>query len=191
MLRDSGVIVSLVRFKDNPYDGATLEPALEQATSMTGKTFDNVLVDKGYRGVKNIGGTDVIIPKKVSPKLSPHHRRKQRKRYARRAACARARQASPPVPEHGRPAAIKPIIGSPEERSPHGLLAHNAQASQQEASSKELKAPLKTSPSPPPPGTSKSGSTNFFEPSFQPSKHVPPRAPPPIKSKFTPPQTAS
>ena len=86
MLRDSGVIVSAVSFKENLYDGDTLEPALQQASSMAGKIFKSALVDKGYRGRKNVNGTDVIIPGKISKKLSAYHRRKQRKRNARRAA---------------------------------------------------------------------------------------------------------
>ena len=86
MLRDSGVIVSAVSFKENLYDGDTLEPALEQASCMTGKTFKSVLVDKGYRGRKNVSGTEIVIPGKISKKLSAYHRRKQRKRNGRRAA---------------------------------------------------------------------------------------------------------
>jgi len=86
MLRDSGVIVSAVSFKDNLYDEDTLEPALNQASDMTGKTFESVLVDKGYRGRKNVAGVEVVIPGKISKKLSYHHQRKRRKRYARRAA---------------------------------------------------------------------------------------------------------
>jgi IS5 family transposase len=86
MLRDSGVIVSAVSFKENLYDGDTLEPALEQASEMTGKTFESVLVDKGYRGRKNVAGTDVVIPGKISKKLSYYHQKKRRKRNARRAA---------------------------------------------------------------------------------------------------------
>lgn len=86
MLRDSGVIVSAVSFKQNLYDGDTLEPALEQVGTMTGKTFGSVLVDKGYKGRKKIGETSVVIPGKISKRLSAHHRRKQRKRNGRRAA---------------------------------------------------------------------------------------------------------
>jgi IS5 family transposase len=86
MLRDSGVIVSAVSFKENLYDGDTLEPALEQASEMTGKTFSSVLVDKGYRGRKNVSGTEVVIPGKISKKLSYYQRSKQRKRNGRRAA---------------------------------------------------------------------------------------------------------
>ena len=86
MLRDSGVIVSAVSFEDNRYDGDTLAPALEQAEAMSEKSFDSVLVDKGYRGRKQIGKTKVVIPGKISQRLSVHQQRKQRKRYARRAA---------------------------------------------------------------------------------------------------------
>ena len=86
MLRDSGVIVSAVSFKDNRYDGDTLAPALEQAESMSEKSFNSVLVDKGYRGRKQISETKVVIPGKISQKLSVHYQRKQRKRYGRRAA---------------------------------------------------------------------------------------------------------
>ena len=86
MLRDSGVIVSAVSFKENLYDADTLEPALGQASIMTGKIFESVLVDKGYRGRKNVGGIDVVIPGKVRRKLSAYYRKKQRKRNGRRAA---------------------------------------------------------------------------------------------------------
>ena len=86
MLRDSGVIVSAISYKENLYDGDTLEPALKQASEMTGKTFDSVLVDKGYRGRKNVGATNMVVPGKISKKLSAYHRRKQRTRNGRRAA---------------------------------------------------------------------------------------------------------
>jgi len=86
MLRDSSVIVSAVSFEENLYDGDTLEPALKQASEMTGKTFQSALVDKGYKGRKNVAGTAVVIPGKISKKLSYYQQRKQRKRNARRAA---------------------------------------------------------------------------------------------------------
>lgn len=86
MLRDSGVIVSAVSFKENLYDGNTLEPALEQVSEMTGKSFESVLVDRGYRGVKTVSGVQVVIPGKISKKLSYYHQKKLRKRNARRAA---------------------------------------------------------------------------------------------------------
>lgn len=86
MLRESGVIVSAVSFKQNLHDGDTLEAALEQVSTMTEKSFDSVLIDKGYKGRKQIGETNVVIPGKISKRLSAYHRRKQRKRNGRRAA---------------------------------------------------------------------------------------------------------
>jgi len=59
---------------------------------MTGKIFDSVLVDKGYRGRTNVGGTDVVISGKMSRKLSSYYRKKQRKL-------------------NGTQAAIEPLIG--------------------------------------------------------------------------------
>jgi IS5 family transposase len=53
---------------------------------MSGKSFESVLVDKGYRGRKQIGETKVVIPGKIRQSLSAHYQRKQRKRYGRRAA---------------------------------------------------------------------------------------------------------
>jgi IS5 family transposase len=86
MLRDNGVIVPAVSFKENLYDGDTLEPALGQASIMSGKIFDSVLVDKGYRGPKNVGGTDVVIPSKINKKSVYITGKKQRKRNGRRPA---------------------------------------------------------------------------------------------------------
>lgn len=86
MLRDSGVIVSAVSFKENLYDADTLEAALKQASSMTGRSFRSVLVDKGYRGRQRVCNTDLVIPGKINKQLSAYHRSKQRKRNGRRAA---------------------------------------------------------------------------------------------------------
>ncbi|CAA6680250.1 Unannotated [Lentimonas sp. CC4] len=54
MLRDSCVIVSAVSFEENLYDGDTLTPAFEQAEAMSGKFFESVLVDEGYRGRREV-----------------------------------------------------------------------------------------------------------------------------------------
>lgn len=86
ILRDSGVVVSAVSFAENLYDGDTLEDTLALAQVHTGKTFESVLVDRGYRGQKRIGQTEVLLPGKVRKSDSYYQRMKQRKRYARRAA---------------------------------------------------------------------------------------------------------
>lgn len=62
MLPGSNIIVAVKTFKGNPHDSKTLEPTLEMCREMTGKTYKNVIVDRGYRGKKQIGETKVILP---------------------------------------------------------------------------------------------------------------------------------
>ena len=86
MLRDSGVIVSALSFVSNPYDGDTLADTLTQAQVYSGKRFKSALVDRGYRGQKHIGETEVLLPKTPRKTDSAYRKKKHRKRYARRAA---------------------------------------------------------------------------------------------------------
>ena len=75
MLRDSGVVVSAVSFAENLYEGDTLEDTLALAQVHTGKTFKSVLVDRGYRGQKRIGHTEVLLPGKVRKSDSYYSRK--------------------------------------------------------------------------------------------------------------------
>lgn len=86
MLRDSGVIVGALSFAGNPYDGDTLADTLTQAQVYSGKCFKSALVDRGYRGQKRIGETEVLLPKAPRKTDSAYRKKKHRKRYARRAA---------------------------------------------------------------------------------------------------------
>ena len=45
-----GVIVGAKAFANNPFDGHTLEAAIAQVESMTGKRPERVASDKGYQG---------------------------------------------------------------------------------------------------------------------------------------------
>ncbi|MBP7169895.1 MAG: IS5/IS1182 family transposase, partial [Bacteroidales bacterium] len=58
---DSGVIVGALGFRDQ-YDGHTLKPTLEQVERLTGRMPQRVKVDRGYKGCKQIGDTEVLIP---------------------------------------------------------------------------------------------------------------------------------
>ncbi len=44
------------------HDSKTLQPAIEQQQRLTGITLKNNFVDRGYRGVKEVLGTKIIIP---------------------------------------------------------------------------------------------------------------------------------
>lgn len=84
--QNTGVIVGAKSFR-NEYDGHTLEASLQQVEKLTGKTPRTASVDRGYRGIIQIGDTRVQIPKPFNDKKqSKYQQRKLRKSFNRRAA---------------------------------------------------------------------------------------------------------
>lgn len=77
----TGVIVGAFSFEENIYDGHTIEPALEQIKKLTGKFPRNIYADRGYKGRKKIGETEIHFPITDKTKTLT-----QRKRHKRRAA---------------------------------------------------------------------------------------------------------
>lgn len=77
----TGVIVGALNFNSNEHDSKTLPQTINQYKRLTGKNAKNIYVDRGYRGVKVIGQTNVHVPKpdKLITKA-------KRKRHSRRAA---------------------------------------------------------------------------------------------------------
>jgi transposase, IS5 family len=63
-LPGSNVVVDIANFVGNPHDSKTLAPTLDQVAHWTGRRYARVLVDKGYRGYGQVGGSAVIIPGK-------------------------------------------------------------------------------------------------------------------------------
>lgn len=63
-LSKSNVVVGIANFVGNPHDSKTLAPTLEQVTHWTGRRYERVLVDKGYRGHGQVGSSAVIMPGK-------------------------------------------------------------------------------------------------------------------------------
>jgi IS5 family transposase len=61
-LPGSNIVVGVVNFQGNPHDSKTLMPTLETCERITGRTFDYAVVDRGYRGQRQIGDTQVIVP---------------------------------------------------------------------------------------------------------------------------------
>src|SRR5208282_5863871 len=59
--KNSGVIIGAINIPKNDYDAHTLEPAIEQQQRLTGYSLKNNYVDRGYRGVKNVLGTNIIV----------------------------------------------------------------------------------------------------------------------------------
>ena len=74
--------VGIKSFHGNPFDGKTLEEALDQMLRLTGMCPDFVHVDKGYRGKKyHPEGVEVCLPRKKG-ELSRSERKHQRRRNA-------------------------------------------------------------------------------------------------------------
>jgi IS5 family transposase len=84
-LPGTNVVVGVVNFQGNPNDGKTLEPTLETCERLTGLSFDYAVVDRGYKGHKKIGDTQIIIPgqyKAKTPSQKQWYRKKCRSRAA-------------------------------------------------------------------------------------------------------------
>lgn len=81
----SGIIVGALGFKDNPYDGHTLDPQLEQTERLTGKLPKVAVVDRGYRGRKQVKAVDILSPKKLPANATAYLKQKMRKLFRARA----------------------------------------------------------------------------------------------------------
>lgn len=82
---NSGVIVGAMGFR-NEYDGHTLQKVLTQVEKLVGKNPKIATVDRGYRGNKQIGETNILIPGSSPKSMSKYQINKLRKLHRRRAA---------------------------------------------------------------------------------------------------------
>ena len=80
----SGLILGACSFR-NEYDGHTIEKTLEQTQRMTGKQVDKLAGDRGYRGIKQIGKTKILIPDVPKAKDSYYQKKKKHKLFCKRA----------------------------------------------------------------------------------------------------------
>jgi transposase, IS5 family len=55
------VVVGITSFVGNPHDGKTLATALDAVAQWTGRRYARVLVDNGYRGHGQVGGSAAMI----------------------------------------------------------------------------------------------------------------------------------
>jgi IS5 family transposase len=86
MTRDSGVIVGAVSFEENLWDGDTLDLTLIQAMEISEKEYRSALVDRGYQGRSNVSGVEILPPHRKKKTGTYYRQRKDRLRFARRAA---------------------------------------------------------------------------------------------------------
>ena len=81
-----GVIVGVANHEGNPHDSQTLPSALEAAMKNRDKAIACAICDRGYRGNKRIGETEIRLPGKALKHDSAYQRQKKRKQCRRRAA---------------------------------------------------------------------------------------------------------
>jgi IS5 family transposase len=82
----AGVIVGALNFADNPYDGHTLDKALEQCITLRGTAPQKATVDQGYRGVSKVGITEIINPKTKLKSNTDYAKRKRKEEMHSRSA---------------------------------------------------------------------------------------------------------
>lgn len=80
----TGVILGASSFR-NEYDGHTIEKSLEQVHRLTGKSIRRLAGDRGYRGRKEINGTQILIPDIPKAKDTYYQRKKKHKLFCKRA----------------------------------------------------------------------------------------------------------
>ena len=83
--KNSGIIIGAMAFEDNPYDGHTLGPQLDQVSDLLGKLPKVALVDRGYKGRKDVLGVEIKIPGSGKGKTA-YEKIRDRARFRRRAA---------------------------------------------------------------------------------------------------------
>lgn len=86
LTQKTGIIVGAMTFKENRYDGHTLDDVLKQTTKLTGTTPKTATVDRGYKGKQIVATTKINIPKPPLKKDNQYQKRKKRKHHRRRAA---------------------------------------------------------------------------------------------------------
>ena len=83
--KNSGIIIGAMAFEDNPFDGHTLQPQLEQVSDLMGRLPKLALVDRGYKGRKTILGVEIMMPGTGKGKTA-YEKIRDRARFRRRAA---------------------------------------------------------------------------------------------------------
>ena len=81
----SGIIVGALSFKENLYDGDTLDPQLQQVERLTGRYPGTAIADRGYRGKKTVLGVQIRIPGKPLKRATNYEKQRARKFFRARA----------------------------------------------------------------------------------------------------------
>ena len=80
----TGIILGAQSFR-NEYDGHTIEASLAQVERLTQRKIKILAGDRGYRGKKEVNGTQILIPDVPKPSDSRYQKRKKHKLFCKRA----------------------------------------------------------------------------------------------------------
>ena len=80
----TGIILGAMSFR-NEYDGHTIEAALGQVERLTQRKIKILAGDRGYRGRKEVNGTQILISDSPKSSESRYQRRKKHKLFCKRA----------------------------------------------------------------------------------------------------------
>lgn len=82
----TNIIVGVVSHERNIHDGKTLPEVLDHCQSSRGKPVEMAVCDRGYRGTKTVGETQILLPSAPLKRDSRYEQNRKRKRCQRRAA---------------------------------------------------------------------------------------------------------
>ncbi|MEW6654700.1 MAG: IS5 family transposase [Bacteroidota bacterium] len=85
LTKKSGIIVGAYSLEKNEYDGHTLERAIKQCEQLRGLRPSVAIADRGYKGKKKIGDTEIVVPNSPKKTISQYEKKKVRERFRRRA----------------------------------------------------------------------------------------------------------
>ena len=84
--KKSGVLIGALNIKKNDYDAHTVDPAFEQQQRLTGIVLKRAFMDRGYRGISEVRGTKIEIPKPFNKSLNGYQQQQLKNGFKRRAA---------------------------------------------------------------------------------------------------------
>jgi IS5 family transposase len=79
------IITAVKAFIDNPYDGHTIQPLLEQMERHGQELPEEIVYDRGGRGRKEVKGVKILTPDKPKKTDSGYIKQQKRKRFRSRA----------------------------------------------------------------------------------------------------------
>src|ERR1700683_4534806 len=81
----AGVIIGALNIPKNDYDAHTVDPAFEQQQRLTGIILRRAIMDRGYRGISEVRGTKIEIPKTFNKSINAYQQQQLKKSFRRRA----------------------------------------------------------------------------------------------------------